>query len=166
MKEIIKETMRLPDGKEPSLFFLQYPALPRPEEEKTKKVFLVDNLIEQTRDKRISWVSHGEDLFIYTKNEFVLALRKSRQGRSRYGYSVFNYILTVADSEEMLIQLDDNDDDYNNESRRRPVMDLYDVVAQGELREIPLAHVCGRQGFGRSVSDRCPACEAGKNGRK
>ena len=38
-------------------------------------------------------------------------------------------------------------------------MDLYDMAVDGEFRRPKTAHMCGLQGFGHSLDDRCPACE-------
>lgn len=151
MKEIIKKTLKLSDGEE--LFLCSIPQEwfgSGKKKEKTRKAFLIDNLIKQTQARKISWISHRKNLFICVAENLVFALWKSDR----------TYDLTIADDKKLLVELFDNYNDYDNRSRRRPVIDLYDIITAGKRREVPLAHVCGSQGFGWGISDSCPACEA------
>lgn len=77
MKEIIQEALLLSDGVEPH--WLERKRLSESGKEKTRKAFLVDNLVELTQDGEISWLSHGDDLSICRSDEHTFVLRKKER---------------------------------------------------------------------------------------
>ena len=129
LKEIIEKALKLPNTKrgERSLKFLP---LKNYGQGKTKKSFLADNLIELIEDGKISFVKHGDNLFICAAEDLILTLRKS----------VDNYILTITEGDKFLVKLSDSDDDYDYLSKRRPIIDIYDIITTGKYRGVPTPH--------------------------
>jgi hypothetical protein len=44
-------------------------------------------------------------------------------------------------------------------ARRTPLVELYDIITEGKVRERPPKHVCGLSGYDPMRDEICPACE-------
>lgn len=132
---------------------------------KSQKAFLADELIKSTQTGDLKWViSRSNNLAVCSKGCWMLAI--VREGNNNFSSRYIDgtvdcYVLTVFKEGSEIMSFKDSCDNacYDSNSRRLPVMDLYDIITNGKFRKPHTAHVCGLQGFGWSTFDSCPACE-------
>ena len=132
----------------------------QPEKEKTQKAFLVDRLIALTQESKLTWgISEDKRLLVCgSEDRYVIVQKIYDVTKYSYRYA----LIGLGNNKEVIREEDDIEKKYSDHSHRRPIMDLYDIVVDGEFRKVPLTHVCGLQGFGQHSSDSCPACEENK----
>lgn len=131
---------------------------------KSQAVFLADGLIKLSKEGAIRWtVSKLKDFAQSTLGEWMIVLLKHPDTDSPryYGGACNKYTLIIFRSGNEILRLSATCDnaEYNNNSPRLPVMDVFDVATRGAFRKPKTAHVCGLSGFGHSPDDVCPACE-------
>jgi hypothetical protein len=133
-------------------------------QDQSQKAFLADELIELTQAGLLAWtVSKSKEIAFAVSDDWtIIVVRHPNVGGSKcYLGTVDWYILTLFKLGEEIASHNETYDNasYDTSSHRLPVMDVFDVATTGTLRRPKAAHVCGASGFGRSLDDRCPACE-------
>lgn len=130
---------------------------------KSRKTYFADELLQLTHAGNLKWlVSKSKDIILTTVDGWTIVItRHTQSGGRRIGGTISEYQLAVFGEDEEVLSLNDKCDngDYNSDSLRLPIMDVYDVATTGKFRNISPAHVCGASGFGQSLDDICPACE-------
>ncbi len=128
-----------------------------------KEKWLADQMIDYFKNTKVNWhITNSKNLAISFLNNFVFVIeqRKGIYGSKYYGNKTFDYVFIIFEDKKEIFSLRNFCDEgtYNTHSFRIPIMDLYDVVVNGEKRKLPVAHVCGLQGFNSALGDSCPAC--------
>ncbi|TSC74717.1 MAG: hypothetical protein G01um101444_201 [Parcubacteria group bacterium Gr01-1014_44] len=164
LQDVIKKALEIPPAGKEELLKIHtirqlMAKLEKKELAKTRRGFLVDALIDQIKEGQVNFVDHGNGLFISRADRhYCVSLHRKVEGRGRYNEVVFEYYLTVAEDNGVIISEADDDREYDDDGYRRPVMELYDFVANGKARKIPFSHVCGLMGYNPMIDDPCPAC--------
>lgn len=167
LREIVSEALTITGGENHALWYEEIAAkCAWDKRDRTRGAFLADELIRLTQDGTLDWgISDKKDLLVCVEGEVVLVARKIAV--YMYYGPCYNYILSVfKGGREILSEKSALYGSYDDWSPRLPIMDLFDVVVDGGKRPVPPAHVCGLQGFGMGLSDRCPACDAEEERRK
>jgi len=132
--------------------------------DRSQKAYLADEFIELTKQEHLKWVvSKSNQVAVATQDSWMIIISVNTHAGGRYmGGSISNYSLAILSSGTEVAHFKDRCDNptYNTSHPRLPVMDLWDVACFGSPRKPSIAHVCGSQGFGQSLNDSCPACEA------
>lgn len=128
-----------------------------------KKNYLTEKLTEYFTQQKVKWaIDDSKDIAIAVNGNFLFVIQRLRGSySSRYiGGKTHDYLLIIFEDEKEIFSLRDFCDhaDYNSNSCKIPMLDLYDIVTMGEKRKQPPAHVCGAQGFNPMLGDKCPAC--------
>ena len=131
-------------------------------ENKSRSAFLADELIRLTKDNTIHWtIAKQKDFATTTSLETTIVLIKHPGTPSSRVHGAtqctFTLVLFRFGVEVLRLSAVHDTGNYDTNSRRIPVMDLFDVVTMGAFRKPSVAHVCGLQGFG-AIGDTCPAC--------
>ena len=130
-----------------------------------KQNCLTDTLIEHFSKEKLEWsVADSKDFALSADGNFIFVVQRLRGSySSRYiGNKTYDYLLTVFEGKKEIFSLKNfcDEGNYDSNSYRIPMMDLYDIVVSGKRkkRKCPSAHVCGSQGYNPMLGDSCPAC--------
>ena len=144
----------------------QYPELAQKAfVKREKQERFADELIKYLKEQDVIWHRGKTEAITMTDGHILLFQQHPSRAASRYrGGLVFNYVLIVFEIGDEIFELRNTCDEasYDSMSYRIPAMDLYDFAMTGARRKPKMVHVCGLAGFGGSVNDVCPACEASR----
>ncbi len=163
-KQVIKMAQKMPAGGDEE--FLRLRVLSQfATASKTRRGFLANEFIVFLKNSHIKFEKYNSDLFIWAGEGYVVVLFRKFSGRGRYDEAVCSYGLYVSNGNGLFISESDDDREYDDHGYRRPIMELYDMVSVGQLRKIPISHVCGLMGYNPMLGDTCEACEKERKNR-
>jgi hypothetical protein len=156
LSKIVARYFNIPLHRKPSVF-AKY-AIEGIDDLRGRAEFICDELIKMTREKKISWRGTvNKEFFIVTDSDgcgCIIVLRRKTPPVDRLDGD--KYILTVFNEREVGEEI--NICGYSkSQDAFLPVVDLWDMVVEGKLRDVVIRHTCNTANFDPS-KDVCPAC--------
>lgn len=152
ISKIVARYFAIPPERKPSVFskFI----IEGIDDIRSRNEFICEELIKLTRDKKIFWRGNQKkDLFVLIGDNCVVIIRKILSNEI---LGSDTYLLAVFGEGESGEEI--NICGYAKPQKFfLPIVDLWDIVAEGKLRDVSVRHTCGDKDF-NSDKDVCPAC--------